>query len=154
MSTPEIPIGPQQPVETPQKSEAPVENPIQAVEQNQTTKQSTPQPQQPVDDSNVTDGLTPPPPTISIQLPADPQQLLDWSHQKPDNAVVWFALFWIRLMRKAAHFGWKMLTKGGQVYVPTEEMLSDKKSVFTKIEKKRQEELSKENQKSNVKSQN
>ena len=54
---------------------------------------------------------TPQTQTVTIQIPATPQQLEDWSKGDPENAVTWFAVFWIRLIKKGLHFGWRMIKK-------------------------------------------
>lgn len=52
--------------------------------------------------------------TVTIQLPATEKQLDDWSHGQPSNALTWFAVFWKRLVKKAIHFGWKIIGKERQ----------------------------------------
>lgn len=54
---------------------------------------------------------TPQTQTVTIQIPASQQQLEDWSKGDPENALTWFAVFWIRLIKKALHFGWRMIKK-------------------------------------------
>ncbi len=54
---------------------------------------------------------TPQTQTVTIQIPASQQQLEDWAKGNPDNALTWFAVFWIRLIKKALHFGWRMIKK-------------------------------------------
>lgn len=54
---------------------------------------------------------TPQDPAVTIQVPASQQQLDDWTKGNPDNAITWFAVFWIRLIKKALHFGWRMVKK-------------------------------------------
>jgi len=51
------------------------------------------------------------PPTVTIQIPASQTQLDTWSKGNPENAITWFAVFWIRLIKKAIHFGWRMIKK-------------------------------------------
>jgi hypothetical protein len=48
--------------------------------------------------------------TITITVPATPQQLEDWSKGSPDNALTWFAFFWIRMIKKALFHGWRVVT--------------------------------------------
>ena len=55
---------------------------------------------QPQDDST---------PKIAIQPPASAAQLDDWSKGPIESALTWFAAFWIRIIKKALHFGWKIL---------------------------------------------
>lgn len=51
--------------------------------------------------------------TITIQLPSTQRQLADWSKGSPASSLTWFAVFWLRMMKKALHFGWKIT--GGQI---------------------------------------
>src|SRR3972149_12290451 len=46
---------------------------------------------------------TPQDPAVTIQVPATQQQLDDWAKGDPDNAITWFAVFWVRLIKKALH---------------------------------------------------
>ena len=46
---------------------------------------------------------------VSIQIPTSQDQLEDWSHGAPTNALTWFAAFWLRLIKKALHFGWRII---------------------------------------------
>jgi len=45
----------------------------------------------------------------SIQIPADPAQLTAASQGSPDDSIAWFATYWIRMIKKAIHFGWNVL---------------------------------------------
>ncbi|MCH7640719.1 hypothetical protein IID22_00760 [Patescibacteria group bacterium] len=47
---------------------------------------------------------------VTIQIPAAQAQLEDWSHGSPANSLTWFATFWLRLIKKALHFGWRVVT--------------------------------------------
>jgi hypothetical protein len=51
--------------------------------------------------------------TITISIPATPTQLLDWSKGAPSESLTWFALFWLRMIKKAVHYGWRVVVKGG-----------------------------------------
>lgn len=53
--------------------------------------------------------------TVTITIPTTQQQLADWSKGSPSDSLTWFALFWLRMVKKALHFGWRVITKGGQV---------------------------------------
>ncbi len=44
---------------------------------------------------------------VTIKLPASQDQLTVWSEGSPDDALTGFAVFWLRLIKKALHFGWK-----------------------------------------------
>ncbi|OGM11775.1 hypothetical protein A2Z22_04365 [Candidatus Woesebacteria bacterium RBG_16_34_12] len=52
---------------------------------------------------------TPQAKTITIQLPADQVQLAALAKGSPSKALTWFAQFWLRLIKKAIHFGWKIV---------------------------------------------
>ena len=57
---------------------------------------------------------TPASQNVTIQIPATEDQLEDWSHGSPSSSLTWFAAFWLRLIKKAIHFGWKVVTFGGR----------------------------------------
>ena len=50
--------------------------------------------------------------SVTITLPADPQQLSATSKGTPDEALTWFAAFWLRMFKKAIYFGWRVITGG------------------------------------------
>lgn len=54
---------------------------------------------------------TPQTQSVTIQIPATQSQLEDWSKGNPENALTWFAVFWIRLIKKGLYFGWRMIKK-------------------------------------------
>jgi hypothetical protein len=58
---------------------------------------------------------------ISITLPSDQQQLVSWAKGPITSSLTWFAVFWLRLIKKAAHFGWKIAGK----MVPVSQPKSD-----------------------------
>src|SRR3990167_5145848 len=51
--------------------------------------------------------------TITITIPASPTQLTDWSKGSPSDSLTWLAPFWLRIIKKAFHFGWRVLAQGG-----------------------------------------
>ena len=55
---------------------------------------------------------TPAAPTITITIPASPQQLEDWSKGSPEDSITWFAFYWIRMIKKAFFYGWRVITGG------------------------------------------
>ncbi len=63
------------------------------------------------DDSGKPLIQTPQNQTITIQVPATQSQLEEWSKGNPENAITWFAVFWIRLIKKGLHFSWRMIKK-------------------------------------------
>jgi hypothetical protein len=48
---------------------------------------------------------------VTITLPADPTTLVNWTKGTPASALTWLGLFWVRMVKKAAHFGWKVMAK-------------------------------------------
>jgi hypothetical protein len=50
---------------------------------------------------------------VTVTVPADPQHLQSLSQGDPDDAITWFATFWLRMIKKALHYGWKIVTKKG-----------------------------------------
>ncbi len=51
--------------------------------------------------------------TITVTLPASTQQLALWAKGSPNEALTWLAGFWLRLVKKAMHFGWNVVMGGG-----------------------------------------
>ena len=56
---------------------------------------------------------TPQAKTVTIQVPADQTQLTQLSKGSPVNALTWFSVFWLRMIKKAIYFGWRVV-RGGQ----------------------------------------
>ena len=52
---------------------------------------------------------TPQAKVVTIQLPSDQDQLTTWSKGSSTNALTWFANFWLRIIKKALHFGWRII---------------------------------------------
>jgi len=57
---------------------------------------------------------TPPTQVITVTPPADDQTLLKQSKGDTTFAVTWLAAFWLRVLKKAAYFGWKIIGGGIQ----------------------------------------
>jgi hypothetical protein len=56
---------------------------------------------------------TPPTQIITtVQPPADTQTLTQQSKRDTASSATWLAMFWLRVIKKALHFGWKII--GGQ----------------------------------------
>ena len=55
--------------------------------------------------------FTPKTKTVTITLPSDQQQLTVWSKGPITSSLTWFGLFWLRMAKKAWHFGWKIVGK-------------------------------------------
>jgi len=51
------------------------------------------------------------PSSVSVTVPGTQTQLQDLAKGSPVNAVTWLANFWLRIIKKAVHFGWKIITK-------------------------------------------
>ena len=49
---------------------------------------------------------------VIIQLPTDTQTLVSWAKGPATNSLTWLAAFWLRMAKKAVHFGWRVV--GGQ----------------------------------------
>ena len=62
-----------------------------------------------VDDTGAPLVQSPATNTITITLPASPQQLSDWSKGSPSLSLTWFASFWLRIIKKALLFGWNVV---------------------------------------------
>lgn len=90
---------------------------VEAIESGVRRTQVQSAPQVPLDSAGKP--LVQPPPTqsITVTLPATLQQLDDWAKGDPQNALTWFAAFWLRLIKKALHFGWRIVEKvrGGDI---------------------------------------
>jgi hypothetical protein len=50
--------------------------------------------------------------TVTVKLPATQDKLSEWAKGSASDALTWFANFWLRIIKKAAHFGWKVVTRG------------------------------------------
>jgi len=61
------------------------------------------------DAKGTTDDQGVPPKTITIQLPESEEELEKMSKGSPKLSSTWFSRFWQRLIKKAAHFGWKIM---------------------------------------------
>lgn len=54
---------------------------------------------------------TPPTQVISVTPPADDNTLVTWSQGDIESSLTWLAIFWLRIIKKAKHFGWKIIGK-------------------------------------------
>ena len=68
--------------------------------------------------ANVQDGgqaltQTPQNQKVTITLPSDPKTLTTLSKGSITSAVTWLAMFWLRAIKRAMHFGWNIV-RGGQ----------------------------------------
>lgn len=53
--------------------------------------------------------LTQSPPQKVINVPSDTQTLQTQAKGSVADSVTWLALFWLRIIKKAAHFGWSVV---------------------------------------------
>jgi hypothetical protein len=49
--------------------------------------------------------------TIAITLPVQEEKLKEVAKGSIDDSSTWFAAFWLRLIKKAVHFGWQIISK-------------------------------------------
>lgn len=49
--------------------------------------------------------------SVTITLPSEPEALETLSKGQITSAATWFGLFWLRMIKKAAHLGWKVVKK-------------------------------------------
>jgi hypothetical protein len=54
---------------------------------------------------------TPPTQVITVAPPADTEELEKWSKESIDSSKTWFGAFWIRVIKKALYFGWRIIGK-------------------------------------------
>jgi hypothetical protein len=51
---------------------------------------------------------TPPTQVINVSPPANQETLITWSKGPVTSSLTWLGAFWIRVIKKALHFGWKV----------------------------------------------
>jgi hypothetical protein len=51
---------------------------------------------------------TPPTQVITVTPPADDTTLTTWSKGSISSSLTWLGAFWIRVVKKAFHLGWKV----------------------------------------------
>ncbi len=47
--------------------------------------------------------------SVTIQIPTDQTQLDNWVKGSSDDSLTGFAMFWIRMIKKALHYGWRVV---------------------------------------------
>lgn len=52
---------------------------------------------------------TPQTQATNIHLPADPTQLTTLAKGSVSDSLTWLGAFWVRMIKKAIHFGWRIL---------------------------------------------
>jgi len=55
---------------------------------------------------------TPPAQVINVTPPADTTSLTTWSKGSVSSSLTWLGAFWLRIIKKALHFGWKIVAGG------------------------------------------
>ena len=54
---------------------------------------------------------TPATQTVTITLPAEESRLTTLAKGSISDSITWFAAFWLRMIKKALHFGWKLIKR-------------------------------------------
>lgn len=49
------------------------------------------------------------PTATTLKIPADQITLTSWSKGPITSSLTWLANFWLRMIKKAAHFGWRII---------------------------------------------
>lgn len=52
---------------------------------------------------------TPPTQVITVTPPANQTTLTEWSKGPITSSISWLGIFWLRVIKKAMHFGWKVV---------------------------------------------
>lgn len=64
------------------------------------------------DDKGVSVIQTPPTQVITtVQPPSDTATLTQQAKGSTTSSITWLATFWLRIIKKAIHFGWKIIGK-------------------------------------------
>lgn len=54
---------------------------------------------------------TPPTQVVAVTPPANSATLISWAKGPITSSISWLGLFWIRILKKATHFGWQVTQK-------------------------------------------
>jgi len=105
-ATPEIPRGEPQVTEIDNNAEFVVDETlkntgVQVVQKNFTTQIKS--------SSGKPIIQTPPTQVITVQPPADPAALTVMAKGSVSSSSTWLAAFWLRIIKKAMHFGWRIM---------------------------------------------
>lgn len=57
---------------------------------------------------------TPATKTVTIRLPADQVSLTSWAKGSASKSLTWLAAFWLRMIKKATHFSWRIIRRKGE----------------------------------------
>lgn len=52
---------------------------------------------------------TPPTQVVTVTTPAPQATLTSWSKGPITSSLTWLGVFWLRIIKKALHFGWKVV---------------------------------------------
>ena len=47
---------------------------------------------------------------VVIEVPASTEVLTDFAKGSTENSKTWFGAYWLRIIKKALHFGWQVIT--------------------------------------------
>lgn len=56
---------------------------------------------------------TPPTQVVTVKPPTDDATLTNWSKGSITSSLTWLGMFWMRVIKKAIHFGWQVVGGGG-----------------------------------------
>lgn len=56
---------------------------------------------------------------VTIQIPSDPAALAQTAKGSTDDSKTWWAAWFLRLIKRAMHFGWNVVTGGVKNGTPT-----------------------------------
>lgn len=62
------------------------------------------------DDSGAPLIQTPPTQVITVSPPASQTTLTSWSKGNITSSLSWLGAFWLRVIKKALHFGWRVVS--------------------------------------------
>ncbi|KKU10428.1 MAG: hypothetical protein UX13_C0012G0012 [Candidatus Woesebacteria bacterium GW2011_GWB1_45_5] len=57
---------------------------------------------------------TPPTQVVTVTPPADTTSLTTWSKGSVSSSLTWLGAFWLRIIKKALHFGWRIVGGGNK----------------------------------------
>lgn len=110
--TPEIPQGEPQVTEVNKEAEFVVDETLQKTGVQPVVKTFKAQVKS---DKGVPLIQTPPAQVITVAPPAAQTVLTSWSKGPITSSISWLGMFWLRVIKKAIHFGWQIIGKGESV---------------------------------------
>lgn len=93
------------------QEEVPIPEKIQDIGVKATRSQITAQVNDDDDDDNKPLMQTPAR-KVTVTLPANQDTIEDWTKGDTRDSSTWLGYFWVRLIKKALHFGWKVVVGG------------------------------------------